>query len=84
MMSSGERKLVAASEALTAEIKNEAGTAVISTGHALNFNTPVHIQNLSNPGAIHLNSEYQVGPAGGPFTGRMCIAKAGNDATFGA
>ncbi|QFS51766.1 hypothetical protein [Nostoc sphaeroides] len=68
--------------ALKAEIKNEAGRAVICTGFAANFNAPVTVQNLSNPGVIHLNSEYQVGPTDGPYVGRMCINIAGNEATF--
>ncbi|MBN4004056.1 hypothetical protein [Nostoc sp. LPT] len=67
---------------LNAEIKNEAGTAVISTGLAANFNAPVTVQNLSNPGVIHLHDEYQVGPNGGPYVGRMCINIAGTTATF--
>lgn len=66
----------------SAEIKNEAGTAVICTGFAANFNAPVTVQNLSSPGVIHLNSEYQVGPNGGPYVGRMCINIAGTTATF--
>ncbi|XPF95205.1 hypothetical protein ACM9HF_04095 [Colwellia sp. RE-S-Sl-9] len=65
-----------------AQIKNEAGTAVISTGVAANFNDPVTITNLSNPNAIILHHEYQVGATGGPFVGRMCTAKSGNSATF--
>jgi hypothetical protein len=66
-----------------AEIKNEAGTAVICTGHAANFNAPITVTNLSNPGVIHLNDEYQVGPTGGPYTGRMCTnIVAGGSATF--
>jgi len=67
-----------------AEIKNEAGTAVICTGNAANFNEPVTVQNLSNPGLIHLHAEYQVGPVGGPYTGRMCtdIDIAAGTATF--
>ncbi len=65
-----------------AEMKNEAGTSVICTGYAANFNPPVTVQNLSNPGVIHLNDEYQVGPTGGPYIGRMCIHIAGNVASF--
>jgi hypothetical protein len=65
-----------------ADIKNEAGTAVICTGYAANFNTPVTVQNLSAPGVIHLNSEYQVGPTGGPYTGRSCTNVAAGAATF--
>ncbi|MGH8761662.1 MAG: hypothetical protein ACREUR_00330 [Nitrosospira sp.] len=65
-----------------ADIKNEAGTAVICTGYAANFNVPVTIQGLSNPGVIHLHNEYQVGPSGGPYTGRICTNIAGGVATF--
>ena len=71
-----------AAPALNAEIKNEAGTAVICTGYAANFNTPVTVQNLSNPGVIHLNNEYQVGPIGGPYVGDICTQIVGNVATF--
>jgi len=64
------------------EIKNEAGTAVICTGYAANFNLPLTVVNLSNPGVIHLNHEYQVGPVGGPYTGRMCTNVMAGGATF--
>ncbi|KIO48458.1 hypothetical protein [Nitrosospira sp. NpAV] len=73
---------LSADAANNAEIKNEAGTAVICTGYAANFNTPVTVQALSNPGVIQLHSEYQVGPTGGPYTGRMCTSIVGNTATF--
>ncbi|MGH6856785.1 MAG: hypothetical protein ACRECP_03840 [Methylocella sp.] len=78
----GALALIEASVAVNAEIKNEAGTAVICTGYAANFNVPVVVQNLSNPGVIHVHSEYQVGPTGGPYAGRMCTQLAGNAATF--
>ncbi len=65
-----------------AEIKNEAGTAVICTGFAANFNQPVTVLNLSSPGVIHFNSEYQVGPNGGPYAGLSCAQIAGTTATF--
>src|ERR1700754_1858183 len=48
-----------------AEVWNEAGTAVISTGTAANGNLPMIITNLSNPAAIGLYREYQVGLMGG-------------------
>lgn len=64
------------------EIKNEAGTAVICTGNAANYNAPFNVANLSNPGVLHVNSEYQVGPVGGPFNGYMCTAIGGGNATF--
>lgn len=79
---SGGPQLLPGSVAQNASIKNEAGTAVICRGYAANFNTPVTVQNLSAPGVIQVNSEYQVGPTGGPFVGRMCTALAGNTATF--
>ncbi|CAI1217443.1 Uncharacterised protein [Serratia quinivorans] len=67
---------------LNADIKNEAGTQVICRGSANNFNSPVVINNLTNPAAINLNGEYQVGPTGGPYSGKMCINKNPSDATF--
>jgi hypothetical protein len=67
---------------LNADILNEAGTQVICRGTAANFNAPVVISNLTNPGALALHSEYQVGPTGGPYTGRMCTALNGATATF--
>ncbi len=80
-------RLLAASQPVAlavanADITNEAGTAVICTGNAANFNSPVTIQNLNHPELINVHSEYQVGPTGGPYVGRMCTAKAGNSATF--
>lgn len=65
-----------------AEIKNEAGTQVICRGYAADFNAPATVTNLSNPGVIHLHSEYQVGPTGGPYAGRMCTQVGGGAATF--
>lgn len=67
---------------LNAEIKNEAGTQVISRGYAANFNSPITITNLSNPNAISIHGEYQVGPNGGPYQGTMCTDKNGTTATF--
>ncbi|MHB8883534.1 MAG: hypothetical protein ACYC5H_00375 [Methylovirgula sp.] len=78
----GVNVLVEGATAANAEVKNEAGTAVISTGYAADFNAPVTIQNLSNPGAIAQFKEYQVGPTGGPYAGLMCTNIAGNTATF--
>lgn len=69
-------------EAPNTEIKNEAGTKVISQGYAHNFHSPITISNLTDQAAIHLHGEYQVGQPGGHFTGRMCIAKADGSATF--
>jgi hypothetical protein len=75
-------QLLPGSVAQNAAIKNEAGRAVICTGYAANFNVPVTVQNLSNPDVIQLHKEYQVGPTGGPFTGRMCTSIAGTTAVF--
>jgi hypothetical protein len=80
--SAGTLTLVEGSVALNAEILNEAGTAILSTGHAADLNTPVTVQNLSHAAAIAVHNEYQVGPSGGPYVGRMCTNKAGNTATF--
>jgi hypothetical protein len=65
-----------------AEVWNEAGTAVVSTGNAANGNLPMVVTNLSHPGGIDLHREYQVGLAGGHRQGAMCTALAGNTATF--
>ncbi|WP_414567860.1 hypothetical protein [Nostoc sp. CCY 9925] len=64
------------------EIENEAGTAVISQGYALNLNSPIEVQNLTDPDKIKFHLEYQVGKIGGPYKGYMCTEKAGNTATF--
>lgn len=80
--SGGTQALIEASMAANTEIKNEAGTAVISTGYTANFNAPFTVQNLSHPAAILQHSEYQIGRTGGPFHGYICTGKAGNDATF--
>ncbi len=78
-----ERFLVSADVANNTAIKNEAGTAVIATGYCDNTSAPQFlVQNLSNTGAIHLHSEYQVGPINGPFRGRICTAIDGAGATF--
>jgi hypothetical protein len=69
----GRLRLVAAENAINAAIKNEAGTAVICTGHAASFDHPVVIQNLSDPNALGVFREYQVGPTGGPFMGSACL-----------
>jgi hypothetical protein len=65
-----------------AVVKNEAGTNVISTGTAANFNLPMTITNLSNPGGIAQYNEYQVGATAGPYQGAMCTALAGTTGTF--
>ncbi|MFN6501694.1 MAG: hypothetical protein RMX65_032550 [Nostoc sp. DedQUE01] len=64
------------------EIENEAGTAVICQGYALNLNSPVEVRNLTDPDKIKLHLEYQVGKVGGPYKGYMCTGKVGNTATF--
>ncbi|MDG5494189.1 hypothetical protein [Niveispirillum sp. BGYR6] len=79
----GERVLISAVEANNATILNEAGTGSVSLGYCANFNAPeVTVQNLTNPAAVIVNHEYQVGPNGGPFVGRICVAKNGNTAIF--
>ncbi|MBB1093204.1 hypothetical protein HUU61_18180 [Rhodopseudomonas palustris] len=69
-------------DALNAQVLNEAGTGVISTGTAPNFNLPTTITNLNNPGGLAVFKEYQVGPTGGPYKGAMCTALAGTTGTF--
>jgi hypothetical protein len=65
-----------------AQVMNEAGTGLRSTGHAANFNRPITVTNLNTPGNISRFSEYQVGPTGGPYQGVMCTHIAGTTATF--
>jgi hypothetical protein len=91
-MADGSRRLVDASggvagliapPAPNAQVMNEAGRGVISTGTAANPNLlPVTISNLSNPGGIAQYGEYQVGPTGGPYHGAMCTAIAGATGNF--
>jgi hypothetical protein len=91
-LAGGQRMLVAgpdgAARALAApghnaQVMNEAGTAVISTGNAANPNAlPMTIDNLSNPAGIAQFRDYQVGPIGGPYLGALCTAIAGGSATF--
>src|SRR6201991_4929682 len=64
LVSGANTGLIAAVPA-NAEVWNEAGTAVVSTGNAANGNLPMVITNLSNPGGIAVYNEYQVGLAGG-------------------
>lgn len=90
LLASGEEGLIERSSHSTgmiaaapnAQVMNEAGTGVRSTGNAANFNLPMTVTNLSNPGNISQFSEYQVGPTNGPYKGAMCTAIAGNVATF--
>jgi hypothetical protein len=91
-MANGTVGLIEASEttsinspavAANAQVLNEAGTGVISTGHAANFNLPITVTNLSNPGGLAQFNEYQVGPTGGPYQGSMCTGIAGTTGTFG-
>jgi hypothetical protein len=91
-MAGGRRMLLAgsagpagllAAPARNAEVKDEAGNNVISTGTAANFHLPVTITNLNNPAGIEAQSEYQVGPTGGPYQGLMCDAIEGTTGTFG-
>ncbi|BAW80930.1 hypothetical protein TAO_1560 [Candidatus Nitrosoglobus terrae] len=65
-------------------IYNEAGTALLSTGLANGGYTPPFIvTNLSHPGLININHEYQVAPAGGIRAGHMCVQKMGDSVVFG-
>lgn len=70
--------------ALNANILNEAGTGVICQGHAASFNAPIVISQLTTPAALHMHSEYQVGPVNGPYQGHMLtgLAPVANSATF--
>jgi hypothetical protein len=91
-LASGARMLVAGTAGIAgllaapgpnAQVMNEAGTGVISTGHAANPNAlPMTIDNLSNPAGITQFREYQVGPTGGPYLGAMCTAIAGASGDF--
>ncbi|GJE46584.1 hypothetical protein [Methylobacterium soli] len=55
-----------------AEILSEAGTRIVAQGQAANFHAPVTIANLVPPNAVDRLKEYQVGPIGGPYQGRLC------------
>jgi hypothetical protein len=66
-----------------ANVMNEAGTGVRSTGNAANFNKPITVANLATPGNIRQFHEYQVGPIGGPYQGVMCTNIIGHTAVFG-
>lgn len=78
--SSFTTELNAAAQA--AEVLNEAGTAVVSTGQAANFLRPITVTNLTTPGAIVRNRDYQVGPVGGRYQGLTCTDITGNTAVF--
>ncbi|AVI85419.1 hypothetical protein BTW15_03035 [Pseudomonas syringae pv. tomato] len=67
---------------LNTEILNEAGTAIISLGHADHFNTPFAVTNLTNPAGLTVHHEYQVRHNGGHPQGHICTALNGNTATF--
>lgn len=90
-MSDGRRGLIeraiesmigSASAAANADVRNEANNATISTGNAANFDPPVTITNLSQPGNIRVYDEYPIGPTGGPYKGRMCTSLNGTTAVF--
>ncbi|NEV75900.1 hypothetical protein DYI24_02425 [Rhodopseudomonas sp. BR0C11] len=68
--------------ALIAEVLNEAGTGLVSSGLAANFLRPITVTNLTAPGAIIRNRDYQVGPAGGRYQGVTCTDITGNTAVF--
>lgn len=90
MLASGEEGLIERSVQSSglivpqpnAQVMNEAGTGVRSTGNAANFNKPITVTNLNAPGNISQFSEYQVGPTGGPYQGVMCTQIAGTTAIF--
>ncbi|CAM1340265.1 hypothetical protein [Tenacibaculum amylolyticum] len=68
---------------MNVQILNEAGTAVIATGRSNNFQEQeIEVININNPQAIRVDSEYQIGPFGGPFEGVICTAIYGNTAGF--
>ena len=77
-----ENMLGSSTAAANAQVLNEAGTGVLSTGNAANCDPPVTITNLSNPGNLAVYSEYQVGPTGGPYKGRMCTNLNGTTGVF--
>jgi len=63
-------------------IKNEAGTEIISTAHAPKLTNPLVVNKLSQPDQIFVKSEYQISITGGDYKGYMCTAKDGETATF--
>ncbi|MDJ0516650.1 MAG: hypothetical protein QNJ74_10500 [Trichodesmium sp. MO_231.B1] len=63
-------------------IKNEAGTAIISTGYAGELTNPLVVKNLSSPNLISVKSEYQISISGGDYKGYICTAKDNDSATF--
>jgi hypothetical protein len=65
-----------------AEVLNEAGTGLVSSGLAANFLRPITVTNLTAPGAIIRNRDYQVGPVGGRYQGLTCTDITGNTAVF--
>lgn len=77
---SGNSKAI--SNQLNVEIRNEAGSAVISQGTVDNLLSPLTINNLSHPNEIKVYGTYQIGPINGPYIGADCIAKDGNSAVF--
>jgi hypothetical protein len=71
-------------EMVNVNIKNEAGTSVISTGVASSNidDRPLSVNSLSQPDRIHVNTEYQIAQNGGTYQGYICTSKNGNHATF--
>jgi hypothetical protein len=70
-------------EAVNAEVWNEAGSAVISTGHAANFHLPTTVTHLSNPQGIEVLRDYQIGRVGGHHrAGVSCVGLDGTTGTF--
>jgi hypothetical protein len=73
--SAGTLALLEGSVAMNAEILNEAGTAILSTGYANDFNAPVTVQNLSNAAAIAVYNEYRLVPLAAPMSGACAQIK---------
>ncbi len=78
----GRPQLIEATALTEAEVKNEAGTRVISTGFVESFNEPITVQNLNHPEEIEVHKEYQVGGPDHAFIGCMCTDKDGSTAVF--
>ncbi|NEQ86225.1 MAG: hypothetical protein F6K26_40965 [Moorea sp. SIO2I5] len=81
----GVTQLIANSDGVEVDninIKNEAGSAIISTGHAAMLTNPLVVNKLSHINAISVNSEYQISITGGDYMGYICTAKTATNATF--
>lgn len=64
------------------DIRNEAGSASVSTGNTADFNAnPIVVSSLSDADKIVVDREYQL-KYGDRTVGTMCIANNGNSASF--